>query len=141
MVTHRKERVGELLQGFLNEEIRRLIDPTLCLITVNAVKMSADLRSARVFWSALEFCQKKEEKSLGSSPRIEAEQGLSTEDVRQVSRLLKEASRALKRRIAEELQLRFIPELIFEYDETLITGMRIDRLLDQLHGEESKERT
>ncbi|TMB28852.1 MAG: ribosome-binding factor A [Deltaproteobacteria bacterium] len=49
---NRPERVAHLLQQRLAELFARgLKDPRLGLVTITGVKMSPDLREARVFWT------------------------------------------------------------------------------------------
>ena len=90
---------------------RELQDPRILLVTVTRVKVTPDLSQARVFISTL---------SAGEE-RKKALQGL------------KSASGFVRRSLSGRLHhLRRIPDLIFEYDETLETEMRIEQLFDQI---------
>src|SRR5438132_11816884 len=53
MTSHnRSERVAQMIQQLLGELFARgMRDPRLGLVTITGVKMSPDLREARVFWT------------------------------------------------------------------------------------------
>jgi len=115
MANHRKERVAELLMCFLGEQLCRLDDSRLHMVTITAVYMSADLRSARVYWSTT------------------VPEGVKKPAYcKELAEGLKHVSKYLQHRIGSELQLRFIPRLNFEYDESLDNGQRIEELLQKV---------
>lgn len=122
MATFRKERVGELLLSFLAEQVRELSDPRLGLVTLTAVKMSPDLKHANVYWSVLGDAEESPEQLQRK--------------IREVEESFEKTKKLLKRRVAEELKLRFTPELVFHYDEVLARGLRIDNLLAKVHREQ-----
>src|SRR5215510_15835741 len=116
MQGRRIDRIEEQLRMELGEIIEREIeDARIGLATVTAVKVSPDLRHARVFVSVLgdEQQRKKTMQGLNSAASF--------------------ARRSLSQRLAH---LRRIPELTFAYDESLESGSRIDELLDQIKPEE-----
>ena len=99
----------------LSEIIEREIqDPRIGLATVTAVKVSPDLRHARVFVSVLGDAEQRK-KTL---------QGLSS------------AASYARRSLSQRLHhLRRIPELTFAYDELIEKGMRIEELFDRIKPE------
>ena len=109
MSTHnRPERVGQLLQQLLGEVFARgMRDPRIGLVTITGIKMSPDLREARVYYAVHgdEKIRKDTHKGL------EAAKGF------------------LRREVGKELGLRLTPELRFTYDEAIDRGDRIDQLL------------
>ncbi|MFW6198756.1 MAG: 30S ribosome-binding factor RbfA [Acidobacteriota bacterium] len=114
MSHYRPERVGERLQ----EELAKLLlgevrDPRLGFATVTEVRMSSDLRHARVFVSI-----------LGDE-----------EERRESMEALRHASGFLRRAIGERVRLRHVPELHFELDETLDKSERIEELLDDVRDD------
>lgn len=113
MASFRKERVGELLLAFLAQELRELSDSRLELVTLTAIKMSPDLKVATLYWSGHLPTSAKEKKD-----RISA-----------INEALKGVTGLLKRKIAQNLELRYIPELRFHFDEVFETGSRIDEIL------------
>jgi ribosome-binding factor A len=107
----RADRVGHLLQQRLGELFARgLKDPRVGLVTITGVKMSPDLREARVYWTV----------HGETAEREQTERGL-------------EAARGYLRREIGGLGLRVTPELRFSYDEAIDRGDRIDRLLRKVH--------
>jgi ribosome-binding factor A len=116
MQGRRIDRIEEQLRIELSEIIEREIqDPRIGLTTVTAVKVSPDLRHARIFVTVLgDDAQRK--KSL---------QGLRS------------AASFVRRSLSKRLHhLRRIPELSFDYDEAVEKGMRIEELLDQIKHDE-----
>jgi len=116
MEGRRVGRIEEQLRMELSEIIEREIaDPRIGLATVTAVKVSPDLRHARVFVSVLGDEQQ----------RKKTMQGLSS------------AANYARRSLSQRLHhLRRIPELTFAYDDSIETGNRIEELLDQIKPED-----
>jgi ribosome-binding factor A len=116
MEGRRVGRIEEQLRIELSEIIEREIeDPRIGLATVTAVKVSPDLRHARVYISVLGNAEDRK-KTL---------QGLSS------------AASYARRSLSQRLHhLRRIPELTFAYDESIETGSRIEELLDKIKPEE-----
>ena len=116
MQGRRIDRIEEQLRIELSEIMEREIqDPRIGLATVTAVKVSPDLRHARVFVSVLgdENQRKKTIEGLRSAASY--------------------ARRSLMKRLHH---LRRIPELTFDYDESIEKGIRIEELLDRIKSEE-----
>jgi ribosome-binding factor A len=115
MQGRRVDRIEEQLRIELSEILEReLQDPRVHFVTVTGVKVSPDLGHARVFVSVLG----------GADERKKALQGLRS------------ASSFVRRSLSKRLHhLRKIPELVFDYDESIDKGLRIDELLDQIKSE------
>lgn len=116
MVSRRQERVSELLR----EELSILISTELsdtrledALVSVTDVRVSPDLRSARVF----------------------VEHALPPASSRQVLAALRHAQTYLRQALVENLNLRFVPELHFQIDTTEERARHIDELLDAIKGQ------
>ena len=85
------------------------------MATVTAVKVSPDLRHARVFISVLG----------------------STEERKKTMQGLSSAASYIRRQLSQRLHhLRRIPELTFAYDDSLEKGSRIEELLEQIKPDE-----
>lgn len=126
MGNFRKQRVSELLLGFLGGELRRLSDPRLSFVTLTGVDISPDLKSARVYWSLLGIsCSER-----AASGEL-ASQFPEDKTIAETGDALKKAKLVLKKRVASELKLRFTPELNFIYDKSIESGARIDMLLSK----------
>ena len=90
---------------------RELQDPRVKLVTVTRVKVTPDLGQARVYISSLGDAEEKKKTLQG----------------------LRSAAGFVRRSLGARLHhLRRTPELIFDYDETLETEMRIEQLFDQI---------
>ena len=114
-VHNRPERVGQLVQELLGELFARgMRDPRIGLVTITGVKMSPDLREARVYWAV----------------HGEAEQR------KQTAKGLEKAKGFLRCEIALHLKLRVTPELHFKYDEAIDRGARIEQLIREVHEQE-----
>jgi ribosome-binding factor A len=109
-VTERLRRVNESLREVLSESLADLNDPRIGLVTITAVQVSADLRSARVFVSVLGSERKRSESLAG----------------------LRAAHGVLQARIGRELRLKRTPLLAFEYDPSVERGVQMSRLIDEL---------
>jgi ribosome-binding factor A len=111
MPTRRQERVADLLQeeisGLLQREVR---DPRLEFVTVTAVKVSPDLRHARVYVSLLGSEEEQQAALVG----------------------LRHATGFLRHELGARLSLRLVPDLTFVLDESIERGQRILELLHQL---------
>ncbi len=118
MATHsRPDRVGHLLQQKLAQLFTRgLKDPRVGLVTITGVKMSPDLREARVFWTVHGDGEVRKQTARG----IEAARGW------------------LRREVGGTLGLRVVPDLHFTYDEAIDRGDRIERLLREVREEEAR---
>ena len=118
MSTHsRPDRVAHLVQQKLAQLFARgLKDPRVGLVTITGVKMTPDLREARVYWTVH-----------------------GTPEVRETtSRGIDAARRWLRREVGGTLGLRVVPELRFSYDEAIDRGDRIDQLLREVHERDSR---
>ena len=114
----RPDRVAQMVQQLLGEIFARgMRDPRIGFVTITGVKMSPDLREARVYWTV----------------HGDAEQRKHTE------KGLDNARGFLRREIGGELKLRITPELHFTYDEAIDRGDRIEQLLKKVHDDD-KER-
>lgn len=115
----RSDRVGEAIIRVLAQAIQhRVKDPRIEGVTVTGVKVTDDLRQTRVFYAL---------------SHASGEQQVPPERVRKAQQGLEKAAGFLKRQLADEIDLRVIPELLFTFDASLDRGARIESLIDQLH--------
>jgi ribosome-binding factor A len=115
MSTRRQERVSEQIKIELGKVLEEQInDPRLNLISITEVTISSDLREANIYASAL----------AGQSVEADVLAGLE------------HAKGFLRRELARRMQLRVVPNLHFHWDNSLETGDRISRLLDQIDKED-----
>ena len=116
MASHRPERVGDQIREVLSELLSRgaVHDPGIGFITLTRVKVSPDLQLARVYYSSL-----GDEKAR-----------------RETARGLERATPFLRRQIGTRVQLRRVPELKFEFDESVGHQDRVEQILRDLKKEE-----
>ncbi len=117
MTTHsRPERVGQEIQAAIGQIIARgeLRDPRIGFITITGVKVSPDLRVARVFYSMIGSEKEREETQKG----LDAAKGY------------------VRREVTSAVNLRVSPEIFFSFDESVGEGDKIDRLLRKVREKE-----
>jgi len=114
--SRRAERVG----GQLREEISRAVqhtvkDPRIRGVTVTDVKLSSDLRYARVYYSLIGEEERREEAREG----------------------LRSARGMIKREVGRNLQLRYVPDIEFFFDDSLGHAEHIEGLLRRIRESET----
>ena len=117
-MTRRTERIAEQLKG----EISRILvaeatDPRIKLVTLTRVDVAPDLSNAMVFWSTLQ---------AGDADASE-----------EIQNGLESAASFVRRRLAQLLPLRRVPELRFRYDPSLVLGDATLSLLKGLADDEA----
>ena len=110
-------RVNESLREVLSDGLGDLNDPRIGLVTITGVETSPDLRTARVFVSVLG----SERKRAQSIEGLQAAHGV------------------LQSRIGRELRLKRTPQLAFEYDPSVVRGVEMSRLIDELAPDDNGE--
>jgi ribosome-binding factor A len=107
----RADRVSVLIQEVLSELLKKKIhDPRLAMATISSVKMSRDLKLARIYFTIYGDSQKSEAAAQG----FESARGF------------------IKRSLAPRLGLRYMPDLKFFFDESFDYGSHIDQLLEKI---------
>ncbi|MCX5908184.1 MAG: 30S ribosome-binding factor RbfA [Deltaproteobacteria bacterium] len=110
----RSDRVGDLIREVLSEMLLRdLHDPRLESVTITGVEVTSDLKLATIFFSARGIPQKAEASLQG----------------------FQSATGFIKKKMAKELRLRYIPDFLFEVDHSFEYGSKIDRLIKSIHQE------
>lgn len=109
----RPERVADQIRSELAQLLAREVhDPGIGFVTITRVQVTADLQTARVFYTSLGDAQAR--KNSG--------------------RALERAAPFLRRQIAQRLRLRRSAELAFVYDESIAGQDRIEQLLNEIHA-------
>ena len=109
------DRVRRILAQLIGEELR---DPRVGFVTLTDVKLSSDRRHALAFVTVMD--RKRQEASLDA---------------------LNHAAPFLRRMLARRAGLRFTPELKFLADDVVESGVRLERIFDEMrenwaHGPE-----
>lgn len=111
MTFRRADRVADLIKAEISEILLRQInDPQVRGVTVTGVKVTDDLRQAKVFFVRT------------------GQNTCSDETVKGLAR----ASGFLRRELGKRLRLRYVPEIRFIFDGSFEYGDRIDRLLAEI---------
>ena len=115
---NRMNKVDEELKKEISHIISvELKNPHLTgLVSVSKVKTSPDLKHARVYVTMINEKSKKENLSV-----------------------LKQSSGFIRSEIAKKLNFRYTPELIFEFDESIEYGSKIDEILKDITKDFKKE--
>ena len=114
--TPRTERVSEEFREVFAEEIPKLKDPRVGFVTVTGVHVTPDLRRAVVFYTVLG--EEGERKATAAG--------------------LRSASGHLRQVLGHQVRLKFLPELVFEEDETMERAERVDELLRRIKGDDDQ---
>ncbi len=106
-MSQRTEQVAALLQQAVNEIlVRDFESPKGCLVTINRVEVTPDLKHAKVMVSVL--------------PENVSGTALSA---------LRKQSGHVQWNLRRKLSMKFVPQISWEYDETNIKLDRIDQAL------------
>ena len=106
----RSARIADQIQRELAELVRtELRDPRIGMLTFTGVELSRDQSHAKVFFTVL-------------GARAAGDEALEG---------LQRAAGFLRSQLAHRLTTRKVPELHFEYDESVERGMRLSRLIDE----------
>jgi ribosome-binding factor A len=113
----RSVRVGALIQERLSELLKKSIqDPRLASASITGVEMTADLKIARVFFVTGDRAISKTEAAAG----------------------FEKAKGYIKYSLAQQLNLRYMPEFQFYYDESIDYGFHIDSVLKEIQDNDAK---
>jgi ribosome-binding factor A len=95
---------------FVASALHRTADPRFSMVTITAVTVSPDLKKAKVYWTV-----------SGGADRQ-----------REVTEAFDSAMGMFRRQLGKELNVRFVPDLTFFYDNTLDTSEEVERLLNRI---------
>lgn len=110
----RADRVAALMQRVLSQILQKEIqDPRLDMVTITRVRLSADLKFARIYFASIS----------GPDRRASIAAGFA------------DASGYVKRALSAQIALRYMPQLEFFYDESYDYASRIYGILKTLESE------
>jgi ribosome-binding factor A len=108
----RARRLGEQIQRELTDLLRRDVkDERIGNVTITAVSVTGDLRTARVYY--LIFGKE------GPDPKVQ--------------RGLESAAGFLRNALSRSLMIRYTPTLSFEIDTSIEHGVRLTQLIDSVN--------
>lgn len=109
-MSNRTVRVNELLQRELSDILRKRYQTESVAITVTEVRVSPDLRDARVFISVVGDETVTEEKL----------------------RWLRSKAADIREEVARRIVLKFLPKFQYVLDQSTVRGARILQMLDEI---------
>ena len=120
MPFHRIERVNSLIRQELSELLQRECkDPRLSSsVTITTVETAPDMRHAKIFVSRIVNSDEEKQETL---------------------KALDSASGFFRRELAEKLRLRHVPDLTFEWDDSMERGAHLLDLLDKVSEQSIKK--
>ena len=110
MAKYRQGRINEEIQKEMTVILRKVKDPRVsdAFISVTAADCTADLKYAKIYYSAL------------------------SGDAKEIAKGLKAATGFIRRELARSLNLRITPELTFHPDSSISYGAHIASILEDL---------
>lgn len=115
MAKNRAGRVGEQIKKEISQLIQYQVkDPRIGFVTVTGVNVSGDLSQALVYISI-----------MGSE-----------EEMTNTFLALEKAKGFLRSEIGKRIRLRHTPDLIFKIDESIAYGSKIEKLLQEIKGQD-----
>jgi len=107
----RAVRVGDLiLREMASLLLEKVQDPRIRGVTLTGIRLSNDLKQAKVFYSV-----------LGDKGEVEAAlKGLNI------------AKGFIKRQIGTRMELRYVPEILFVHDASLEVGSHLERVFEKM---------
>lgn len=116
----RSDRVSGLIQKVLSEILQKDIkDPRLRMATITGVEVSRDLKLARIYFTTPDGEQAKDAAIKG----FDSARGY------------------IKRTLAHELDLKYMPDLKFFFDASIEYGAHIDSLIQLTKKRNGKDST
>lgn len=113
MANYRDRRVAQEILKEVNQILRRKVrDPRVQDVTITDVHVTGDLQQATIYYSIL---------SDLASDKQKAQSGLE------------KATGLIRRELGHKLSLYKTPELIFELDESVVYGNKIDEMIRNLN--------
>lgn len=84
-------------------------DPDLKFVTITDCHLAPDLSFAKIYYTVLD------------------------KDINETTKALKEAAGFIRHELMDRVDIRYIPELEFVYDESIEYGKKIENIIDKLH--------
>lgn len=113
-MSQRMEKVQKVARQILGEAIQELKDPRIGFATVTSVRISPDLRHARVRVSVLGTDEEQSETMAG----------------------LNSAKSHLRGELGRQVRMKYLPELAFELDQQAEDAEHLEELLRKIHQED-----
>src|SRR5687768_820250 len=116
-MSNRTVRVNELVQREISDVLRKHYQSEAVAVTITEVRVSPDLRDARVFVSVI------------------GDEALAEEKLR----WLRTKAQEIRGEVGRRIVLKFLPKFDFILDKSAIKGARILQVLDEIEHPREKE--
>ena len=113
----RTARVNEVMLEVLADELERMNDPRLELVTLTGVDVSRDLAVAKVYYSTMAAAAADDTANVADD----------ADDA------LRAAASHLRGLMGRQLRIRQVPKLTFVPDPGILAGQRIEEILRGIH--------
>ena len=110
----RGDRLGELLREIVADELTRIDDGRLALVTITGVEVDRDLAFADVYFSTVDLDHEAEAAA---------------------AEILQRHRRRLQSAVGRQAHVRRVPTLRFHSDEGMHAGARVEEILRSLRDE------
>ena len=100
----------EEISKVINEEVK---DEDINFVTITAVDISSDLSYAKVYFT-----------------------NLIDKDREKVTKALNRASSFIRGKLFDKVEIRKMPELTFVYDESIEYGKKIEKIIEDINGDD-----
>jgi len=109
----RTARLNESILEVLADELERMSDPRLDMVTLTGADVTRDLSRARVYFSTLaaEAAHPDGDAAAGAAAALDA------------------AAPHLRAVLGRQLRVRQVPKLVFAVDQGILAGQRIEEIL------------
>ncbi len=108
------EAIHEMVSGLI---VKGLKDPRIGFATITGVKVTDDLHLATIYFTVIGSAEE----------RSATEKGLNS------------ARGYIRKEMGKSLRMRYVPDLIFRYDESVEYGSRIESLLKEITEKEESD--
>lgn len=117
MAKYRRDRINDEIRKEMTSILRKIKDPRVsdAFISITAADCTADLKYAKIYYSALRG------------------------DAKEIAKGLKTATGFIRRELAHSLNLRITPELTFLPDSSISYGAHISSILNRLEISDEEE--
>lgn len=113
MQGQRSQRVAETIQQEISALLLRgLKDPRIGFITITGVEVTPDLHLARVFYTVIGDETARKNTAAG----------------------LKSSIPYIRQQLGRQLRMKYLPDLVFQYDSSIDYGNRIESLLRDIRS-------
>lgn len=116
-MSNRTVRVNELVQREISDVLRKHYQSEAVAVTITEVRVSPDLRDARVFVSVI------------------GDEDVAAEKLR----WLRSKAQEIREEVGRRIVLKFLPKFDFILDKSAIKGARILQVLDEIEHPREKE--